>query len=111
MKRPDMSDLATLPEDFFKPIDLREVVREELAAVLAPLLAPALAQEGRGAPTPAPEAPSGHMSAHEAAQHIGWTYHVFRREKAFDAANVAPQGHRKRYRVSTLDRVAANLKK
>jgi hypothetical protein len=55
--------------------------------------------------------PERHVSAGEAAQILGWTYDVFRKEPAFDAANVAPQGRRKRYAVAKLLRIAENLRK
>jgi hypothetical protein len=54
--------------------------------------------------------PEEHLSAREASAAIGWTYDTFRKESAFDAANVAPQGRRKRYARSTLARIAENLR-
>jgi hypothetical protein len=51
-----------------------------------------------------------HLSMKGAAALIGWTYSTFRKEPAFDAANVAPQGRRKRYARSGLLRIAANLR-
>lgn len=58
-----------------------------------------------------PERPAKHVCAKEAASLVGWSYDTFRKEPAFDAANVAPQGRHKRYRVSTLLRIAENLRK
>jgi hypothetical protein len=52
-----------------------------------------------------------HLSAKEAARAIGWTYDTFRKELAFDAANVAPQGRRKRYARAKLLRIAENLRR
>ena len=54
--------------------------------------------------------PEKHVSAGEAAELVGWSYDTFRKEPAFDAANVAPQGRRKRYAVTRLRRIAENLK-
>lgn len=58
-----------------------------------------------------PAAPPDYLSTHEAASRIGWTYDTFRKEPAFDAANVAPQGRHKRYELTTLLRIAENLRK
>lgn len=52
-----------------------------------------------------------HLSAGEAKDLVGWTYDTFRKETAFDAANVAPQRRRKRYDVTKLIRIAENLRK
>jgi len=55
--------------------------------------------------------PEKHVSAGEAAEIVGCTYDTFRKEPAFDAANVAPQGRRKRYAVAGLLRIAGNLRR
>jgi hypothetical protein len=55
--------------------------------------------------------PEKHVSAGEAAGLVGWSYDTFRKEPVFDAANVAPQGRRKRYAVAKLLRIAENLRK
>jgi hypothetical protein len=52
-----------------------------------------------------------HVSAGEAAELVGWTYDTFRKEPAFDLANVAPQRRRKRYAVTKLRRIADNLRR
>jgi hypothetical protein len=54
--------------------------------------------------------PEKHVSASEAAELVGWTYDTFRKEPAFDLANVAPQGRRKRYAAVKLVRIAKNLR-
>ena len=54
--------------------------------------------------------PEKHVSAGEAADLVGWSYDTFRKELAFDAANAAPQGRRKRYAVAKLVRIAENLR-
>ncbi len=54
--------------------------------------------------------PEKHVSAGEAAELIGWTYDTFRKESAFDLANVAPPGRRKRYAAAKLVRIAKNLR-
>jgi hypothetical protein len=54
--------------------------------------------------------PEKHVSAGEAAELIGWTYDTFRKEPAFDLANVAPPGRRKRYAAAKLVRIAKNLR-
>ncbi len=51
-----------------------------------------------------------HLSAREASEAVGWTYDTFRKELAFDAANVAPQGRRKRYARSKLLRISEALR-
>lgn len=51
-----------------------------------------------------------YLSMKEAAEFVGWTYSTFRKEPAFFAANVAPQGRRQRFRRSVLVRVAENLR-
>lgn len=58
-----------------------------------------------------PQQPEQHLSAADAAKSIGWTYDTFRKEQAFDAANVAPQRRRKRYAQSKLLRIAGNLRR
>lgn len=54
--------------------------------------------------------PEKHVSAGEAAELVGWTYDTFRKEPAFDLANVAPPGRRKRYAAAKLVRIAKNLR-
>jgi|GEM_PF-4850828 len=54
--------------------------------------------------------PERYVSAAAAAALVGWTYDTFRKEAAFDVANVAPQGRRKRYGVTRLRRIAETLR-
>jgi hypothetical protein len=55
--------------------------------------------------------PETYLSAREAAETVGWTYDTFRKESAFDAANVAPQGRRKRYARSRLLRISETFRR
>jgi hypothetical protein len=92
LERPNMSSRSGLPSE--------EAIRAAFLPAQAEILLALI-----------PRVPEQHVSAHEAAKRVGWTYDVFRKEPAFDAANVAPQGRRKRYAVSKLVRIAENLRK